>query len=213
MTQAPQILQDEWLLESITYTIDPTATYVNPIIMKGFVRDGKVYEQPRKSAILRIHQFLKVTSSGDITAILTDNKHKVLAKFRYDPAISGFENKYKQRITYNTVNSMITIRNCDLRFINKFELIHNYDKSFNSKFEVAVLDIFDCRIYQRDQVQFNFKFESSLKFIYEQNSYKQCCHTPMIDRTVYKNNGTDNLNEPDKIKEMIDDIYDDMVSL
>ena len=203
MAQNPQVLQDEWLLAAIPHSIDPFASYINPIIHKGFVRNGRVCTSGgTKSALLRIHQFLKVTRTGSITAILTDNRHKVLANFKYDPAIQKFEGKYKQRITFNTLNSLIMVNHCDLKFIKKFELITNYDKSFNSKFEVAVLDVSDCDIYQRDQVQFNYKFETSLRFVYECDEYKRVTGDPELS----------DKNE-NRANKLISNDYDDMVSL
>lgn len=210
MPQAPQplVFQDQWLLKSITHYIDPVASYSNAVVKKGYIKKGRTCGGSGKSAILRINQFFKITKAGGITAVLSDSQHKILANFVFDTAIQRFENKYRQRITYQSINSLIMIKQADLKFISKFDLMHNYDKSFNSKQEVAILDVHECEIFQRDQVMFNFKYQNSLSFIYQDKSYIKACSIPLrLRQHDTEDDGTD------KVNAMINVDYDDMISI
>lgn len=125
--------------------------------------------------ILRIFKFLNSTSSLGITAILADSKHKILAYFPFRPTIVKFETFYKQRLTFHTANCLITVQQANLKFINKTELHNDYCVDFSNDIDIAILEIIDFKIFQRDQVLLHNSIENSLSFLYDDGDYKSLC--------------------------------------
>lgn len=195
----PLVLHDNWLLESITGQINKNVKYTNPLIKKDFISPSCISKTP----ILRILRFLKTTKSSDLTAILSDSTHTVIAIFPFDPAIINFEIRYKHRITYHTPNSLILIKQANLRFVNNVELTTEWGITIEDEIDVAVLEVLDLEIFQRDQIMLGVNIENNLQLIYYDKSYLNLCG---------KSRQRDSLGEKE-IKEVILQSYDDVVSI
>lgn len=167
----PLILQDKWLLEAILSKVDEDIVYSNAIIDKNFVKSVYCLE---KTPVLRIFKFLKITESHDLTLILSDSHHKILARV-LQSAIFNFELKYSYRITYQTLNSLVILRKTALIFVNKFDLAKDFDYEEDTSTNTIVLDILDLDIFQRDQVQLAPHIELGLKFLYNEDNYRRVC--------------------------------------
>lgn len=166
----PLLLQEPWINESIVSTIDSEITYTNSRIKTDFIVNNKC---SIGTCIIRIYQFLRITKDGGITAIGNDSTHKVLLKFSFE-AVKLFEKVYRQRITYNMVETLILINRANLKFINSIELYRDFD-NFRSKFDVAIIEITHCTIFNRDQMGLQVKLENLLRFIYDEEHYKRKC--------------------------------------
>lgn len=195
----PLVLHDNWLLESITGQINKNVKYTNSLIKKDFISPSSISKTP----ILRILRFLKTTKSSDLTAILSDSTHTVIAIFPFDPAIINFEIRNKHRITYHTPNSLILIKQANLRFVNNVELTTEWGITIEDEIDVAVLEVLDLEIFQRDQIMLGVNIENNLQLIYYDKSYLNLCG---------KSRQRDSLGEKE-IKEVILQSYDDVVSI
>ncbi|CCE83777.1 Piso0_004364 [Millerozyma farinosa CBS 7064] len=166
----PIVFQQSWLLDSVTDVIDSHRTYTSPVIKKHFsnTRDSC-------NTILRIIRFLKTTDNNDLTSILADSTHYILAVFPYHPTIFNFEIKYKQRITFYTPNTLIKVKRANLKFINRNDLIQKYASQFDSTADIAILEVLDFDFFQRDQVSLAVQFEKRLQFIYKSPKYVHAC--------------------------------------
>lgn len=197
--QYPLVLHDSWLLESIIAQINKNVNYTNPLIKKDFVNPSSI----KKAPILRIIRFLKTTKSSDLTAVLSDSSHTVVAVFPFHPTIIDFEIRYKHRITYHTQNSLIFIKQANLRFVNNLELLTDWGITIEDGIDVAVLEILDLEIFQRDQIILGVNIENSLQLVYYDRAYLSLCG---------KNRQKDTQEEYD-IKEIILQCYDDVISI
>lgn len=195
----PLVLHDSWLLESITKQINKNVKYTNPLIKKNFISPWSISKTP----ILRILRFLKTTKSSDLTAILSDSTHTMIAIFPFDPTIINFEVRYKHRITYHTPNSLILIKQANLRFVNNVELTNEWGITIDDEIDVVVLEVLDLEIFQRDQIMFGVNIENNLQLIYYDKSYVNMCG---------KSRQRDSFEE-NEIKEVILQSYDDVVSI
>lgn len=168
--QNPLVLQDKWLLDAVVRSIT-RRQYVGGMIKKNFIKHNKTIN--RKTAILRVFQFLKTTKDGGITAIVCDETHKILCKFNRN-AVRQFEKQYNQRITYGTTNSTFIINTGHLQFVKKFQLVNDY----NFQKDVFVLEIDRCSIFQRDQVIYHLKINQSIYFVYDDKAVQEKLEKP-----------------------------------
>lgn len=190
--QYPVTVQESWLLEATCRALRQ-ATSSNPVI-KRFVENN--INWLGNTSIVRVFKFLQTTNSNDITAIVSDSSHKMLAIFPFSPTIVDFEQKHQQRITFNSANCLFLINEANLRYINKFELATNFDSSFNSQKDVFVLEVLKCEVFQRDQVSFGATIDNLLKFVYVEYDYNKACS-----------------QQDDEVDRLLDCDYDEMVSL
>ncbi|RCK67739.1 Telomere replication protein EST3 [Candida viswanathii] len=127
------------------------------------------------SFLLRIMQFISTTDAKDITALLSDTTHQILAIFKFDPAIVGFENKYHQRMTYNTVHRIIRVKKANLRFMTTKYINQNFKFKLDGSLEIAVLEILDFEIFLIDPYLFEKSIEYKLKYVYDEADYTALC--------------------------------------
>lgn len=170
------MFQQSWLLDSVTDLIDSHRTYTSPVIKKHFFNTRYFC-----NTILRIIRFLKTTDNNDLTTILADSTHYILAIFPYHPTIFNFEIKYKQRITFYTPNTLIKVKRANLKFINRNDLIQKYASQFDSTIDIAILEVLDFDFFQRDQVLLAVQFEKRLQFIYKSPKYINACSSKRAD--------------------------------
>ncbi|CAH6720423.1 telomere replication protein Est3p [[Candida] jaroonii] len=191
MDKYPLVLQNSWVYGSVISSIDIGKTYFDPVLVKNFVKDNKTVDE--KTPILRIFQFLKITKDDGMSAILNDSSHKILCKFTYK-CCKEFERIYRQRITFQTLHCLLLINTAHLRFIDKSDLNRDFD-TFNVNFDVIVLEVNDCTIFNHDRTDLPLSVEKSLKFIYDESPYKTACGPRHI-------NDEDNYSDDDEIKSL-----------
>ncbi|KAG7662940.1 EST3 [[Candida] subhashii] len=165
----PLILQHNWLANEVIHSIKSTP-YSNTIIKKNF--------EPtllKVSPILRICKFLRVTNKNDVTVILADSTHRILAYFPFIPTVVDFENKYCQRITYHTINNLIDIKRANLRFINTNDLERDYGFKESRNLSIAILEVLEFELYQRDPISFTSDVENKITFVYDDLRYEELC--------------------------------------
>lgn len=162
---------NEWVKDESLKCIEKNKIYTNPNIRKNFIDTLHV------TPILRIFKFLKISNSYGITAILADSKHQILAHFPLLPTVTSFENKYRQRITYETTHCLILLRKVNLVFISKQELKDDYGLYFGDDIDVISLQVLDLDIFGRDKVVLGQGIERNLKFLYDDEDYKKVCRT------------------------------------
>ncbi|KAK6460155.1 hypothetical protein DFJ63DRAFT_316024 [Scheffersomyces coipomensis] len=194
----PLKFQQSWLKDTILSLIRDEFSYTQPIIAKNIISSGKNKKNLKVTPILRISSFIKTTTpNNDLTAVLTDSSHKILVRFPFHPTIVEFETLYNQRITYNTVHTLIQIKQANLLFVNRVQLKGDYNMSHTNSLGVVILEITDLRLFQQDQIEFAPIIDNSLKFIYDDDDYIKICTGPALgDRYV--------ITDPDE--------YDDVVS-
>ncbi|EGW31214.1 uncharacterized protein SPAPADRAFT_61793 [Spathaspora passalidarum NRRL Y-27907] len=166
----PFVFQDSWIANEVINSINPSRTYTSPLVRKDFKSTTL-----KISSILRICRFLKTTQSNNITAILADSTHKILAYFPFKPTIVEFENQHCKRITYGTTNNLIDVSRANLLFVNGSELQQDYDLTGSWDFDFVVLEVLEFNIFQSDQITFTLGVENSFKFVYDEPIYQRVC--------------------------------------
>lgn len=172
----PLVVLSSWLIKTIDDKVDDFAKYLNNIVAKGFIK----YEAPGScnidwTPVLRIFKFTKTTPNGEISAILNDSTHKILAIFTRD-CIIKFESKYSQRLTYHTLHSLIIVRKANLRFAlgrfirESFGSIGSIELLTGT--EAVYLEILEIELFQRDPMDVDASHENKLKFVYGNDSYR-----------------------------------------
>ena len=196
----PLVFLNSWILQAILKRLRSQPNFVGSLVEKNFITSSSI---DGKVPILRISGFLKVTNDCSLSVVLSDATHKVLALFPYYPTILNFEIAYKQRITYHTLNCLIGIKHAHLRFVNNYELKEKFGFSQLDDTDVAVLEIIDLFIFDRDQIYLGVNIEKKLNFIYWELEYQKECGSMMKT----------SLDTAKNVEEKITDNYDDMISL
>lgn len=186
----PIIIQEPWIFMSVIAVYQPQVRLGN-MIAKRFIKEGRTQILPKKSSIIRIFQFIKVTRDGGLTAIVSDTNHKIGVKFSY-LCIRRFERVYKQRITFKTVNCLFLIKTGHLRFLTRYETREC------DGFEL-IIEVEECEVFCRDQLSFDAKVDAQLRFIYQEQQFQRL-------------QKRDKFSEYD-VNAILTNDYDDMVSL
>lgn len=179
----PIRILESWLFPEVMKSIDPNINYINPIVKKNF--------QPtvlKITFLLRILEFIATIKSNDITAVLSDSTHKILAIFKFDSAIVDFENKNHQRMTCNTVNRVIHIKRANLKFIDIDYINMNFKLTLKGALDIVVLEILEFEVFLVDPFQFDRSTELKLKYLYDEPEYDNLCRRkPNINVFKYDN--------------------------
>lgn len=164
----PLPFQTSWLNKAIIKNTKKTP-YTSDIVKKNVISSLNV------TPILRISKFLKKTSTNALTCVFSDSTHQILVLLPFKPTIVAFENLYKQRITFHTVNCLVEIKQANLRFISRQTLANDFEININNKVDIIILEVLDLRIFQRDQVFLSGHVENRLKFVYFDPKYVEVC--------------------------------------
>lgn len=164
----PLPFQTSWLNKAIIKNTKKTP-YTSDIVKKNVISSLNV------TPILRISKFLKKTSTNALTCVFSDSTHQILVLLPFKPTIVAFENLYKQRITFHTVNCLVEIKLANLRFISRQTLANDFEININNKVDIIILEVLDLRIFQRDQVFLSGHVENRLKFVYFDPKYVEVC--------------------------------------
>lgn len=173
----PIVLLDAWILDLVTTSVRNRSIYSNPILVKNVITfDGPDSSNLITTPILRLFSFTKSTASGELTAVLNDASHKVLALFSRK-CIQDFESRYAQRITYDTINSLFLVKRALLRFITLRELRHKFGVvnglRVSSDVALVYLEVTDVEFFHREQAKVASLAENTLRFIYADENYKE----------------------------------------
>lgn len=173
----PIVLLSSWLVRTIADNVDSLATYSNNIVAKAFV----TYESPGVcniswTPLLRVFNYIKTTKQGEISAVLHDSTHKILAVFSRE-CITKFEARYSQRLTFHTVHSLIIVRKCNLRFATASFLRESFGNigSLNAApgTEIVYLEVLEIELFHRDQILVEATHENRLRFVYGHEEYQE----------------------------------------
>lgn len=164
----PLVLQQSWLLGLVKETVT-RSQYTTSLLKKDAVKEGF-----HTTPLLRIFRFMKLTETHDLTAILADSTHKMLAIFPYKPTVRDFEIKYSQRLTYHTPNTLIVVRRANLRFVSPTEARRLFGMVMDGP-DTLVLEVLDLDMFLRDQVSLSVAVEKNLVFLYDDAEYRQLC--------------------------------------
>lgn len=198
----PIVVLSSWLVKTIEDKVDNISNYSNNIVAKGFIKyDGPGVCNIAWTPILRVFKFTNTTEKGEISAILNESTHKILALFTRE-CILKFELKYNQRLTYHTLHSLIVVRKANLRFATApflrqcFGRVGGLDLSPGT--EVVYLEILEISFFNRDQLTVEATHENKLRFVYGDYDY----------RIKF---GRESINKED-LKQIISFYLDDMAS-
>lgn len=189
------ISQESWLCMEIIHLLETNPSKsVNLKVKSNFINS-----HTSSKPVFRIIKFLKKTDTNDLALVLADSTHKIFARFPFKPTIVNFENKYNQRITYCTTNSLILVKQAELIRVSPWEIRQNYDDLVNSSLDYLVLNVLLLEIFQRDQILLTT--DIYLEYIYQDDRYQQLCK-----------HITDDVRTTASIRRIKSD-YDDVVSL
>lgn len=166
--QYPIVLQQSWLLDLVKQNVTRDH-YTTSLVKKDAVKEGH-----RTTPILRIFRFTKLTEGLDLTAILADSTHKMLAIFPYRPTVRDFELKNSQRLTYHTANALVVIRRANLRFVSSQEARSLFGMVMDGP-ATLVLEVMALDMFLRDQVSLSVAVEKRLVFLYDDPVYRLLC--------------------------------------
>ncbi|AMD20729.1 HDL015Cp [Eremothecium sinecaudum] len=116
---------------------------------------------------LRIVRF-KSIQDFKVCAIGRDAECYVLSEFT-PKCVIEFENKYKQRITANTVNTLFLIGSVSIMYTSRLEVESEFGMSFPSwpNNTLPILKINQCAVFGMDQVESHRHFQ----MLYEHEKY------------------------------------------
>lgn len=210
---SPLVFQDKWLQDLILSAVSSTSTFNSSLVKKNFINNDGNSKNVSRTAILRIIEFIHVSSNQDLFAIVSDSEHMMIAMFPFNPTITSFEREQNQRITDQTKGCVIRVTNADLRIYNKPSLkklaLLPQDRDFFKKFpgcstagvDTIVLEVKEFNIFQRDLQDLGNIVFKDLQYVYNSQKYQQCFQPRKAKRA-----GNDDINA------MINDDYDGVVS-
>lgn len=173
----PIVLLDSWILSLTLTGVRNKSIYCNPVIIKSFILfDGPDSTDLRITPLLRVFSFTKATETGELTAVLNDASHKILALFTRS-CIQEFESRYAQRITFHTTNSIFLVKKAHLRFITLRDLRHKFGVvnglRVQSDVSLVYLEVAEVEFFHREQAKVASIAENTLRFIYADEKYKK----------------------------------------
>lgn len=173
----PIIFLSPWLVHTITENVDDAPAYSNNLVSKGFIK----YQGPgvcniQWTPLVRVFKYISTTPQGELTAVLNESENKILALFTRE-CIVKFELEYSQRLTYNTVHSLIIIRRANLRFATVPMLRQSFGGvgglDLTAGTEVVYLEILEIEVFHRDQFVVEGGHENRLRFVYGDEDYRR----------------------------------------
>lgn len=185
----PIVVLSSWLVTSIRDKVDNHSTYLNNIVAKGFIK----YQGPGVcnidwTPILRVFKYTNTTPKGEISAILNESSHKILALFTRE-CITKFESEYSQRLTSCPVHSLITIRRANLRFAACSFIRENF-RGINIGLargtEAVYLEILEIEVFYRNAMTVEANFENKLRYVYSDSDYREKFGKESIDNEGLK---------------------------
>ncbi|PSK36912.1 hypothetical protein C7M61_003776 [Candidozyma pseudohaemuli] len=168
-----------WLLELVRDVINKQSTYTNPLAKKGFVVYRSEEDMNIKATpLLRILGFCKAHNDGRLTAILHDASHKVLVCFSRESLIK-YENKHLERLTYMSINSILLIKEANLRFITITQLPQLFGSVPGLKLKpglgILVLEVTIVDSFTKQQLRVPPKDDDAVPFLYSDPEYLELC--------------------------------------
>lgn len=171
----PIVLLTSWLLHCLLHKVLVLSSTCDAVAGKDLIHKGR--RELEYAPIVRIFQLLKKTNSNELTAVLNDSTHKMLAVFRRE-CIGEFEKKYSRRITKNTVHTLIHITRANLRFATlKQEIVEMFGLSkqleaITRLADIVYLEILDIEIFTWEQLKVDGYHEQALSLVYENEEYQ-----------------------------------------
>lgn len=167
-----------WLLESLV-KLKHQRTYPNGLVSKRFLNYDGPQVNDGVTPLVRLYAFTKVTEGGGVVALVNDSTHLMIVLFTQE-AVIGFENRYGQRLTYETANRLVILRRANLCLVDKFKDFHLYAQAFQGlnwrvirDNEMCYLEAQDVEIFLHDEVKASAAFERQLRPVYCEREYAE----------------------------------------
>lgn len=187
----PIVVLSSWLIATIRDKVDNYSTYLNNIVAKGFIK----YQGPGVcnidwTPVVRVFMYTNTTAKGEITAILNESSHKILALFTRE-CITKFESQYSQRLTSCPVHSLITIRRANLRFATGTFIRDNF-RGINIELErgteAVYLEILEIEVFYQMAMTVEAIYENKLRYVYGDGEYREKFGKQSIDNERLRRN-------------------------
>ena len=117
--------------------------------------------------LLTIERHL-IVRNGSLVVFVDDLTHQMYAEITSE-AIKEFEFRYKQRLTYRTVNCIMKVIKFDLVFA---DVSLKTDLGIDLNTPVVLMLVRELEIFQRDQVERPYR---SQNLVYDDKGYKRRC--------------------------------------
>lgn len=168
------ILQTTWIQKAVIRCLQHHIRFSAVDVERHFIHPSHK-KHVRETPIIRVYRYLKTTDQLALTAIVSDTRHLMFAKFPYDPTIIRFEQLYRQRLTYMTAGCLFVIKNARLRFANPGEVAKDFDFSVSPNIQVVFMEIEDFAVFLRDQAILPHEAIAKVNMIYYDREYYDLC--------------------------------------
>ncbi|EDK38514.2 hypothetical protein PGUG_02612 [Meyerozyma guilliermondii ATCC 6260] len=183
------VLQTTWIQKAVTRCLQHHLRFSATDVEHHFIHPSHK-KHVRETPIIRVYRYLKTTDQLALTAIVSDTRHLIFAKFPYDPTIIKFEQLYRQRLTYMTAGCLFVIKQAKLRFAKPGEVAKDFDFSISPNIQIVILEIDDFTVFSRDQAILPHEALSKVNMIYyDREYYDLCgrdCYIPEYSKDVEK---------------------------
>ena len=183
------VLQTTWIQKTVTRCLQHHLRFSATDVEHHFIHPSHK-KHVRETPIIRVYRYLKTTDQLALTAIVSDTRHLIFAKFPYDPTIIKFEQLYRQRLTYMTAGCLFVIKQAKLRFAKPGEVAKDFDFSISPNIQIVILEIDDFTVFLRDQAILPHEALSKVNMIYyDREYYDLCgrdCYIPEYSKDVEK---------------------------
>lgn len=168
------VLQTTWIQKAVTRCLQHHLRFSATDVEHHFIHPSHK-KHVRETPIIRVYRYLKTTDQLALTAIVSDTRHLIFAKFPYDPTIIKFEQLYRQRLTYMTAGCLFVIKQAKLRFAKPGEVAKDFDFSISPNIQIVILEIDDFTVFLRDQAILPHEALSKVNMIYYDREYYDLC--------------------------------------
>lgn len=195
------ILQNTWICKSVNRSLQEHGRFSGPVIAHHFINSTST-NHVKETPIVRVFRLLKTTDQKALTAIISDARHTMFAKFPYNPTIVNFEQLYRQRITYMTAGCLFLIKKARLRFATKDEVKQDFDFHISPNIDVVILDIEDFSVFLRDQAILPHEVVAKTNMVYYDKEYYSLCSHNCLNPACFEES-----------EKLISEDYDDVASI
>lgn len=171
----PVSILSSWLLNGIVEYTPVQANYYNTYLSKNYIAYKTGSCSLPWTPLVRILAFSSTTDLGEVIAIVHDAGHKIIARLTRR-AVIRFEQSYGQRITFETVNRLIILRQASLKFIGHADRAI-FARALASlgissvSVPAVYLEVDEMEFYVRDRLLVSGFADNTLVSIYKDPSY------------------------------------------
>lgn len=151
--------------------------YSNVYLSKHFINEKHGKWSLPWTPLVRTLLFSATTASGEIVAIFHDASHKILVKLSRK-AIVRFEQTHGQRITFETIDRLMLIRQASLKFVSAADKVDFSSTlatlgGWNPSVSCVYLEVHEIEFYSRDRLFVPNVINRLLRLVYRDVSYSE----------------------------------------